>query len=159
MWSKCACSASRIACGSLRASAFSKPFRMSVSISVSRNSTVKLRRPLRRRRRYRRMRSAASEGERGRGATASGVPLGSRFDIFQFPFRFNPGTNGGNVEMGLINKSYLLTLNQRVQGSSPCAPTIISHYAQCLNAAQSKDSGSGRVSFALRTTPYLTKQE
>jgi len=23
----------------------------------------------------------------------------------------------------LINKSYLLTLNQRVQGSSPCAPT------------------------------------
>ncbi len=25
--------------------------------------------------------------------------------------------------MGLINKSYLLTLNQRVQGSSPCAPT------------------------------------
>jgi hypothetical protein len=26
--------------------------------------------------------------------------------------------------MGLIYKSYLLTLNQRVQGSSPCAPTI-----------------------------------
>ena len=26
--------------------------------------------------------------------------------------------------MGLINKSYLVTLNQRVQGSSPCAPTI-----------------------------------
>ena len=26
--------------------------------------------------------------------------------------------------MGLINKSFLLTLNQRVQGSSPCAPTI-----------------------------------
>ena len=25
--------------------------------------------------------------------------------------------------MGLITKSYLLTLNQRVQGSSPCAPT------------------------------------
>ena len=25
--------------------------------------------------------------------------------------------------MGLINKGYLLTLNQRVQGSSPCAPT------------------------------------
>ena len=25
--------------------------------------------------------------------------------------------------MGLINKRYLLTLNQRVQGSSPCAPT------------------------------------
>jgi hypothetical protein len=25
--------------------------------------------------------------------------------------------------MRLINKSYLLTLNQRVQGSSPCAPT------------------------------------
>ena len=25
--------------------------------------------------------------------------------------------------MGLINKSYLVTLNQRVQGSSPCAPT------------------------------------
>ena len=24
----------------------------------------------------------------------------------------------------LINKSYLVTLNQRVQGSSPCAPTI-----------------------------------
>jgi hypothetical protein len=49
--------------------------------------------------------------------------LHSRFDIFQFPFRFNPGTNGGNVEMGLINKSYLLTLNQRVPGSSPGAPT------------------------------------
>ena len=27
--------------------------------------------------------------------------------------------------MGLIYKSYLLTLNQRVQGSSPCAPTNI----------------------------------
>ena len=25
--------------------------------------------------------------------------------------------------MGLIYKSYLLTFNQRVQGSSPCAPT------------------------------------
>jgi hypothetical protein len=25
--------------------------------------------------------------------------------------------------MGLIYKSYLVTLNQRVQGSSPCAPT------------------------------------
>jgi hypothetical protein len=25
--------------------------------------------------------------------------------------------------MGLIDKSYLVTLNQRVQGSSPCAPT------------------------------------
>ena len=47
----------------------------------------------------------------------------ARFDIFQFPFRFNPGTNGGNVEMGLIDKSYLVTLNQRVPGSSPCAPT------------------------------------
>ena len=54
--------------------------------------------------------------------------LKSRFDIFQFPFRFNPGTNGGNVEMGLINKSYLLTLNQRVQGSSPSAPTNIVRY-------------------------------
>jgi hypothetical protein len=49
--------------------------------------------------------------------------LNSRFDIFQFPFRFNPGTNGGNVEMGLINKSYLVTLNQRVAGSSRAAPT------------------------------------
>jgi hypothetical protein len=49
--------------------------------------------------------------------------LNSRFDIFQFPFRFNPGTNGGNVEMGLINKSYLVTLNQRVVGSIPTAPT------------------------------------
>ena len=48
----------------------------------------------------------------------------SRFDIFQFSFRFNPGTNGGNVEMGLIYKSYLVTLNQRVPGSSPGAPTI-----------------------------------
>ena len=48
----------------------------------------------------------------------------SRFDIFQFPFRFNPGTNRGNVEMGLIDLAYLVTLNQRVQGSSPCAPTI-----------------------------------
>jgi hypothetical protein len=45
------------------------------------------------------------------------------FDIFQFPFRFNPGTKEGNVEMGLINKGYPVTLNQRVQGSSPCAPT------------------------------------
>ena len=27
--------------------------------------------------------------------------------------------------MGLIYKSYLVTLNQRVQGSSPCAPTNI----------------------------------
>src|SRR3974377_1783724 len=45
-----------------------------------------------------------------------------RFDIFQFPFRFNPGTNGGNVEMGLINKSYLVTLNQRGPGSDPAAP-------------------------------------
>jgi hypothetical protein len=38
----------------------------------------------------------------------------SRFDIFRLSFRFNPGTNGGNVEMGLINKGYLLTLNQRL---------------------------------------------
>ena len=30
--------------------------------------------------------------------------------------------------MGLINKSYLLTLNQRVQGSSPCAPTNKNNY-------------------------------
>jgi hypothetical protein len=49
--------------------------------------------------------------------------LSSRFDIFQFPFQFNPGKNGRNVEMGLIYKSYLMTLNQRLQGSSPCAPT------------------------------------
>jgi hypothetical protein len=25
--------------------------------------------------------------------------------------------------MGLINESFMLTLNQRVQGSNPCAPT------------------------------------
>jgi hypothetical protein len=49
----------------------------------------------------------------------------SRFDIFQFSCRFNPGTNRGNVEMALINKSCLVTLNQRVPGSSPGAPTII----------------------------------
>jgi hypothetical protein len=55
--------------------------------------------------------------------TVSTAHLDFRFDIFQFPFRFNPGTNGGNVEMGLINKSYLLTLNQRVVGSIPTAPT------------------------------------
>jgi hypothetical protein len=55
--------------------------------------------------------------------SASPAQLDFRFDIFQFPFRFNPGTNGGNVEMGLINKSYLMTLNQRVAGSSPAAPT------------------------------------
>jgi hypothetical protein len=36
-----------------------------------------------------------------------------RFDIVQFPFRFNPGTNGKNVEMSLINKSFLVTLNGR----------------------------------------------
>jgi hypothetical protein len=47
------------------------------------------------------------------------------FRHFPVSFRFNPGTNGGNVEMRLINESYLLTLNQRVQGSNPCAPT---HY-------------------------------
>ena len=46
----------------------------------------------------------------------------SRFDIFRFPFWFNPRTNGGNVEMALIREPYLVTLNQRVQGSSPCAP-------------------------------------
>jgi hypothetical protein len=48
----------------------------------------------------------------------------SRFDIFRFPFRCNPGTNGGNVEMGLIDKRSLVTLNQRVPGSSSGAPTI-----------------------------------
>jgi hypothetical protein len=31
--------------------------------------------------------------------------------------------------MGLIYKSYLLTLNQRVQGSSPCAPTKVNEIA------------------------------
>jgi hypothetical protein len=58
--------------------------------------------------------------EAGRDSPA---PHDFHFDIFQFPFRFNPGTNGGNVEMGLINKSFLVTLNQRVPGSSPGAPT------------------------------------
>jgi hypothetical protein len=28
------------------------------------------------------------------------APLDFHFDIFQFPFRFNPGTNRGNVEIG-----------------------------------------------------------
>ena len=41
----------------------------------------------------------------------------SRFDIFRFPFWFNPRTNGGNVEMALIREPYLVTLNQRVQGA------------------------------------------
>jgi len=58
----------------------------------------------------------------------------SRFDIFQFPFRFNPGTNRGNVEMGLIDLAYLVTLNQRVQGSSPCAPTTFHHKIQRATA-------------------------
>ena len=67
--------------------------------------------------------SNMSARQRGRWCdSASPAQLDFRFDIFQFPFRFNPGTNGGNVEMGLINKSYLVTLNQRVQGSkSLCA--------------------------------------
>ena len=65
---------------------------------------------------------AAAEGEMCGWASAN-----SRFDIFQFPIRLNLGTNAGNVEMGLTNKSYLMTLNQRVQGSSPCAPTPLSH--------------------------------
>jgi hypothetical protein len=38
--------------------------------------------------------------------------------------------NGGNVEMGLINKSYRVTLNQRVPGSSPGAPTKNSQQLQ-----------------------------
>jgi hypothetical protein len=54
------------------------------------------------------------------------------FDNFRFPFRFNPGTNGENVEMGLIDKSYLVTLNQRVPGSSPGAPTIFINNIKCL---------------------------
>jgi hypothetical protein len=29
--------------------------------------------------------------------------------------------------MGLIQKSTLVTLNQRVQGSSPCAPTTLKY--------------------------------
>jgi hypothetical protein len=57
--------------------------------------------------------------------TISDAPLlNSRFDILQFSFRFNAGTIGELVEMALINKGYLLTLNQRVTGSSPVAPTI-----------------------------------
>jgi hypothetical protein len=40
----------------------------------------------------------------GRGAARKGelgdAPAGFCFDIFQFPFRFNPGTNEGNVENG-----------------------------------------------------------
>jgi hypothetical protein len=34
--------------------------------------------------------------------------------------------------MGLIYKSYLLTLNQRVQGSSPCAHTKMSQRNQTI---------------------------
>jgi hypothetical protein len=40
------------------------------------------------------MRSRA-EGLEGRGDQAR---LDARFDIFQFPFQFNPGTKEGNVE-------------------------------------------------------------
>ena len=68
----------------------------------------------------------------------------SRFDIFQFPFRFNPGTNGGNVEMGLINKRYLLTLNQRVQGSSPCAPTTLSGLPAAMIVEQTNKTLAGK---------------
>ncbi len=56
---------------------------------------------------------------RGAGRTTILGEANSGFDNFQLPFRFNPGTNWGNVEMGLKNKSYLMTLNQRVPGSSP----------------------------------------
>ena len=44
--------------------------------------------------------------------------------------------------MGLINKSYLVTLNQRVQGSNPCAPTnrfddlCAMAYANCVASFQ-----------------------
>src|ERR1700733_9622874 len=56
------------------------------------------------------MRSAAGERAQGTGHSAGGKPFNSCFDIFEFSFRFNPGTNGGNVEMGLTDKGYKLLL-------------------------------------------------
>jgi len=42
--------------------------------------------------------------------------LSSRFDISKFPFRINPERTEEMSKWGLIYKSYLVTLNQRVQG-------------------------------------------
>jgi hypothetical protein len=46
-------------------------------------------------------------------------------DKMKFPNTFNVGTNQEFVGMGLESLQYQPTLNQRVQGSSPCAPTNI----------------------------------
>jgi hypothetical protein len=107
--SRCAYNASRMASSSLRATAF-LPISgeddldapdLIAPISVSRNSIVRQRSPSRRRCRCVRMRSAAAEWVEG-AAVGETVVVGSssRFDIFQFPFRFNPGTNRGTVENG-----------------------------------------------------------
>jgi hypothetical protein len=45
------------------------------------------------------------------------------FDIIKFSFRFNERTDREIVETGLIRLASLLPLNQRVEGSSPSAPT------------------------------------
>src|SRR5262249_59692492 len=58
---------------SLRVSGFSNPFRISMSISVSRNSIIKQRNPCRRRSRCRRMRSAAWERAGGSAVGAIAV--------------------------------------------------------------------------------------
>ena len=46
--------------------------------------------------------------------------------------------------MGLINKSYLLTLNQRVQGSSPCAPTTLSGLPAAMIVEQTNKTLAGK---------------
>jgi hypothetical protein len=59
----------------------------------------------------------------------AGIPfLGSRggpvrFDSINFSFPVNAGTKGEIVEMALMLLHYLPSLNQRVPGSSPGAPT------------------------------------
>jgi hypothetical protein len=64
-------------------------------------------------------------GFRRAGSSAWAAREGQAFhsDNIKFPFRLNAGMKREFVGMALMLLHFLPTLNQRVQGSSPCAPT------------------------------------
>src|SRR5262249_18076871 len=81
--SKCACKASQMALGSLRASGFSSPLRIRTSTSVSRNSTLIHRSPFRRRSRWARIRRAAAE--RAIGGVVAPALISACSDMYTHP--------------------------------------------------------------------------
>jgi hypothetical protein len=56
--------------------------------------------------------------------------------------------------MGLTNKSYKLTLNQRVQGSSPCAPTILLRAARFAGLHRHKSRSDPQTAPLPRAQPH-----